>query len=86
MKRFVLYSEQWGIYLGEFLGFGFWTKIDGAGQDAAITFADKEEALRCVESWLSKPGDFEIKSVECADQRYVTIDECEAAGLPRWEP
>lgn len=86
MTRVVLYSEQWGVYLGDFLGFGFWTKIDGAGQDAAITFEDDAEAFRCADSWVSKPDDLETKQVECVAARYVTIDECEAAGLPRWKP
>ena len=33
----VIFHPEMGIYLGSFIGFAFWSKLDAAGQDFAVT-------------------------------------------------
>lgn len=87
--RYVLYSEEAGIYLGSCMGLGFWSKMDPAGQDRACTFAGKDD----VEAWkksLDHPEnlpDFHLVEVwpDLPDY-YASIDACANAQLPRWNP
>lgn len=85
--RWVLYSPKNGIFLGSCLGLGFWSKLDPVGQDAAPTFPESRTALDVAQGWDDCPKD--IMSVEVrtlGEDRYATIAECVAAGLPEWTP
>jgi hypothetical protein len=88
-QRFVLYSEQEGIYLGNAMGLGFWSKLDPVGQDVAVTFATPEEAVGHVRTW-DNPERFlkkvRARAVMIEDTAYATIPELVAAGLPAWDP
>lgn len=84
--RFVLYAPVEGIYLGSTMGFGFWSKLDPAGQDSAVTFENEEAACkfartRCRSVVGAKPVKVEVDE---AAPEYASIDQCEKAGLPRW--
>ena len=35
--RFVLYHPEDGVYLGGFMGLGFWSNLDPVGQPEAVT-------------------------------------------------
>ncbi len=41
MRRFVLYLPEWGVYLDNAMGLGFWSKEDPVGQTHACTFASE---------------------------------------------
>ncbi len=87
MKRFVLFSDFLGVYLGSAMGFGFWSKLDPVGQDHACSFDSREETIRFLSTWKHIPKSLEARELEVASpDGYVSIDECVAAGIPRWSP
>jgi hypothetical protein len=87
MRRIVIYHREWGIYLGQCIaGFSFWSKLDPDAQDTAITFESEDEAKECIAGWEANnnPAQFDYVLVE--SERYATIGQCTAAGLPSWLP
>lgn len=85
-KGFVLFSEKSGIYLGGFLGLGFWTFLDPAGQDCAVTFKTEKEALAHARE--AAPEE-EVRTVEVdidKDKHFASIKSCVRADLPMWNP
>jgi hypothetical protein len=84
-KRWVIHSLELGIYLGGFLGMGFWSKLDPAGQTSAVTFETSRDARCHMASWESRPENLFVCEVECVDL-HATIDELVSTGLPGWEP
>lgn len=87
MKRYVLYSEDYGIYLGSMLGMGFWTNLDPVGQDEAITFENEKVANEFMQTWNSQAPNVQIISINVNDNSiYATIEQCVSAGLPSWNP
>lgn len=86
--RFVLYSPEAGVYLGNCMGLGFWSKLDAAGQTMACTFPTEQDAAEHVASWDEPPAFvLETKPVQVADASgYATVSEVEAAGMPGWMP
>jgi len=85
--RFVIYSETNGVFLGDFLGMGFWSKLDPVGQDSAIAFDTSEQALELLRR-QPELVDARVVPVETngSDGRWVTNVECVTAGLPFWDP
>lgn len=82
--RFVLYHPSFGIYLGSFLGLGFWSQLDPCGQPEAVVFESEVEADQYVSSWDNPvPGCYPVK-VLTARPDYATIAECVLANLPSW--
>lgn len=77
-----------GVYLGNCMGLGLWSKLDPAGQTHAVTFPNIVIAKAHTETWensnVAKQCDFVAVSV--SGLGYATMDECEHAGLPRWDP
>lgn len=97
MTRLVLVHPEWGIYLGSAMGFGFWSKIDPIGQDAAVTFPDAETAERVMASWDGgRPADVTLHHVVADGASadgfgdpgvvYASVAACVAAGLEGWTP
>ena len=90
-RQIVIYTRSEGVYLGSALGLGFWSKLDPAGQNAAITFPSVQEAKRAVSNWETRPTGIQYKQV-LADittkdgSVYASIEACFRAGLPGWEP
>ncbi len=86
--EFVITNPEMGIYLGNCLGLGFWSLLDPAGQDQAVSFSAPAVAQECIRNWESNPdshpGPFEIKPVDVESPGYATAQECVAAGLPGW--
>ena len=85
MNRYVLYSEEWGVYLGSFLGLGFWSKIDPVGQDGACTFENEEQIRDWIATWDGGPPP-DWRAVAVPDVGYASIEQCVVAGLPAWTP
>lgn len=51
MKKFILIHPEMGVYVGHALGMGFWSKLDDAGQVAAVTFDSEQKAKDHVTGW-----------------------------------
>ena len=90
MKSYVIYHEDDGIYLGNCMGFGFWTKLDPVGQDAAPIFPTEEEALqhiKAISETTPHLSDCRTVPVETeSEDHYADIQACTKAGLPSWNP
>lgn len=81
-KGYVLYSQELGVFLSEFMGFGLWSKLDPCGQPAAVVFPSKEEAARYAP--LLKQDTLEVIEVEVDAHGHALMENCVAAGLPAW--
>lgn len=87
MTRVVIYSESAGVFIGTCLGLAFFSEMDAAGQERAVTFADEAEARSFVATWRNEPEPpWRCVQVETSKDNYATIDDCVRAGLPRWKP
>lgn len=85
--RFVIYSHDLGVYLGNFLGLGFWSKVDPVGQPSACTFDSEQQIREHVATWDGgSPPTWRAVPVEVDPDGYATIAQCVAAGLPGWDP
>lgn len=84
-RRFVLYVEEWGVYVGEFLGLGFWSKIDPVGQPCAVAFDTIDDAVAYVHTWKDRPPAYRTIEVHTRKPDRASIEECVAAGIPAWE-
>jgi hypothetical protein len=85
-QRWVIYDEEFGVYLGSFMGLGFWSKLDAAGQPAAPTFDDPKKATDHIEYLGAKAPKTRIVEINCLDPEEATVGECVVVGLPRWMP
>jgi hypothetical protein len=82
---YVIYNEQDGIFLGAFLGLGFWSKLDSAGQDHAATFESAEDAQTFMSTWADGPrADVLFVEVEPDNRTHASVAACVRAGLPGW--
>lgn len=79
--RIVVVHPEMGIYLGSFLGLGFFSKLDCAGQTCACTFADEADARDFVGSWVMDNDPNAYRYVPVTSNAYAEIAELEAAGL-----
>lgn len=84
MKRIVIHSKEYGVYLGSYLGLGFWSKLDPVGQDAAITFPSRDSAAGWLAAWDTRIDDAEFAVVEVAtdDVGFVTVETVTALVKP----
>lgn len=81
----VIYHERDGIYLGCCMGLGFWTKMDSAGQPAAVTFPSVEAAEAHMATWeCGRPADVTFVEVEADAEGFADVAACVRAGLPGW--
>lgn len=84
----VINHSERGIYLGNCMGMGFWSKLDPAGQDAAAVFPDAVEAKKHMAGWDGgEPSGVTFVEVD-ADMdsgRYASVAACTRAGLPAWD-
>ena len=80
MTRFVIYSPEDGVFLGHALGLAFFSKLDTAGQTAAPTFADANDAAEL----LGLFGQVRLVPVTPDQGDYASMAACMAAGLPGW--
>lgn len=89
MEKFLLYSEIDGIYLGFFMGMGFWSKLDAVGQEEAPVFDSKDDAWKHVISWDGTPAkDLKTVAVNVKNHTscYATMQDIAETGLPLWNP
>ncbi|MFG6080332.1 hypothetical protein ACEUZ9_000882 [Paracoccus litorisediminis] len=80
--RIVITHPEYGIYLGSFLGLGFWSKISAEGQEEACTFKNEELARDYIATWEENGDPAKYGFAEVAtDAPFATIAELDAAGL-----
>ena len=84
-QRVILHNKDMGIYLGSAMGFGFWSKLDPCGQDAAWTFESIEQARQAIASWDSPVKNPMFKHVE-VEGEFATIQQCVDVGLEACDP
>lgn len=83
--RYLIVDTVMGIYLGSCMGFGFWSKLDPAGQDAAVSFESIADAEAFMATWESgRRGGVRFAPVEPDDGIYATVAACVRAGLEGW--
>jgi hypothetical protein len=80
----IAYSPTLGVYLGQCMGLGFWSKLDFAGQEEACTWKNAEDFQEFSENWITPPPeDLRFLGVN-TDKHYATHDECVMAGADPW--
>jgi len=74
---------DFGIYVGHALGFGFWSLLDTAGQDCAVTFPDTASAIEHINSWDNPPDNtnFTFHNVDVEGRDHTTGDELASINL-----
>jgi hypothetical protein len=81
----VIVHPEFGIYLGSFIGLGFWSKLDPAGQDAAVTFPSQQDAEQFMGTWdEGAPQGCQFITVIPDQGEYASVSACVAAGLEAW--
>lgn len=83
-QGYILYTEDKGIFIGSFLGLGFWSKLDPVNQTHAIVFESKEIAEQLISEWLTHPGNFKLIPIQTQELGYASLEEISAIGLPIW--
>jgi hypothetical protein len=80
MTRILLTHPEQGVYIGQCLGLGFWSKLDPCGQDKAPTFDEEGTAREHISTWKSPhndPDEYGYVEIEVADsEHYATMPEC----------
>lgn len=83
---FVINHPERGVYLGNFMGLGIWSKLDSCYQPAAVTFQTIEEAEAVMATWDSgRPSGIELIKVIADDGEYASMKSCMASGIEEWE-
>lgn len=84
---FVLTHPEMGVYLGSWVGMGFWSKLDPVGQASAITFPTEEAAESHMASWDGgRPEGAACVPIEPDLGEYASVACCAKAGLDEWDP
>jgi len=78
-------NSELGIYLGNCLGLGFWSKLDPVGQPSAVTFDSEDEARNHVEIWDNPLDDYQLVHVEPDDGWFITSEAVAKYGLDSWD-
>lgn len=83
--KFVITEPELGIYVGNAMGLGFWSKLDTVGQDRVPVFDTREQAQEHINSWDGANEDvheYAFAEVDVSDDAtYATVYELIDAGL-----
>lgn len=77
--RYLVFHDEWGVFLGEWLGMAFWSTLDAVGQTAAPTFESMSAALEFFKGEMYR--DLKVTGVWPDDGTYITQDVLHAQGL-----
>ena len=94
MERWILVHKEMGIFLGSCMGMGFWSKLDAAGQEEAVTFDSFMAAAKAISEWGGEQEDpvevqtvfLEEPSLQSDGAVFMTIADAVRNGLPEWLP
>jgi len=85
MKRYVITHPDYGIYLGRYIGLGFWSMLNSLGRDSAVVFESSKDAWVHINTWCPQNAEYRkqlvISRVDCEHPEYARIPELRAAGL-----
>lgn len=94
MTGYVIYNDENGIFIGECLGMGFWSKLDPVGQPEAVAFENTTIAYEVIERFENYDkhygfrNEYKIVPVEITSSHgrthYASIQSCVQSGLPAW--
>lgn len=85
--RFVMVHYDFGVYLGNCMGLGFFSMLDTAGQSTAVTFDTVDEIKAHVNSWEVSPEGLPFDQSKIwfvpveTDANYASIADLKKAGL-----
>jgi len=89
-RGFVIVHRDDGIYLGNALGLGFFSKLDPVGQNQAVAFDSIQAATEHLSSWaIAEASDmqaYQFVEVLLNSNGCATIEACVKAGLESWGP
>ena len=84
---YVIHSARCGTLLREDYGIPFWSAFNPAGLDDAQVFPDVETAQRTLLMIKFPQDECEFRRVDVYHTATTaSIDDCAAAGIPRWDP
>ena len=87
MVGYVIHSARCGTLLREDYGIAFWSDFNPAGLDDAQVFPDAETAQRTLSMIKFPQDECEFRRVDVYHTATTaSIDDCAAAGIPRWDP
>src|SRR5690606_12764465 len=83
MKRYVITHPEMGIYLGNYMGLGFFSLLDCVGQSEAAAFPSRETAESVIRAWESHndPAAYTLREVDCIGD-HVDVLALVQAGVP----
>lgn len=79
---YILYCDEWGVFLGVAIGMAFWSKLDPVGQVSAPIFECAEDARPLFEAFPRQ----DIRMIEVVADLgdAASMSECVRVGLPGW--
>lgn len=86
--RKVVFSDEQGVYLGPGAGtYGFWSRVNPAGQESAPTFMNEAEVEAHFKQYGVEFPKWRLVQVHCdlPDDR-ASPEACVTSMLPRWDP
>lgn len=84
---FIMTTPDDGVYLGSCAGLGFWSKLDTAGQNAAVSFETVDDAWEHFSSWDNQSTIDHVHLLEITpdlEDGYVSMAACVNAGIQPW--
>lgn len=83
IKEIVITHPEMGVYLGNAMGLGFFSRLDAVGQVAACTFENETQARAHVAGWDSNndPAAYAYHAVAIEAQGCATVPELTRAGI-----
>lgn len=93
-QRVVIYHDKQGVFLGQFLGLAFWSKIETGWQPSAPMFT-KSEAEEFMREALTFMGSEDVEK-ELEEYQFLVVEkysnpdaadmtECMMIGIEPWE-
>lgn len=82
--RVAIVHDQHGVYLGSFMGLGFFSMLDSAAQTEAAVFESVAQATGCIAGWnepAASDQSLRLVILNTANDMFATVGELQAAGL-----
>lgn len=87
-KGFVITHTDFGVFIGNCMGFAFWSELDPVDQPAAVAFPTEAEAAEHAQKLredMAGIGFVELPVMQDPNgELYASREACGAAGLPVW--
>jgi len=84
-ERFIVLHAQWGIFIGQLMGMGLWSRQQAAGMKDAATFPSRDAAERAMAAWSGDDAStevFEIRGVRLMPgQTRASVDDLRMSGV-----